>query len=329
VNREQIPEMNLTSPSQVRALLIEIGVHPSKSLGQNFLVDRNVLNILLETANLSRDDKVLEVGPGLGVVTEQLAGRVQHVAGVEKDKRLFDFLKKRFKDEAAVELICEDMLDINIDDLQGSRSTRGTTSTSSLLRRDYGGQAGQARVGHGTSERFRLNKVVSNFPYSVASRIVMNLARVDDPPSEIVGTLQQEVAERLAAQVGNWKYGILSVWSQLAYRVELVKSVRPTCFWPRPEVGSVIVKMTRHGVSLPPTRERTFFYEITKHAFMHRRKQLAAIFSRAPGHLNVPLDRARNVLDELGINTKARPENLTVKEWLDVIFRLTHGSQRY
>lgn len=303
--------MNLTSPSQVRVLLMEIGVRPSKSLGQNFLVDRNVLNILLETANLSRDDKVLEVGPGLGVVTEQLVGRVRRITGVEKDKRLFDFLKKRFKDEAAVELICEDMLDIDIDDLQGSRSTRGTGA------------------GHRALGRLRLNKVVSNFPYSVASRIVMNLARADDPPSEIVGTLQQEVAGRLAAQVGNWEYGILSVWSQLAYRVELVKSVRPTCFWPRPEVGSVIVKMTRHDASLPPTRERTFFYEITKHAFMHRRKQLAAILSHAPGHLNVPLDRARNVLDELGINTKARPENLTVKEWLDVIFRLTHGSQRY
>lgn len=273
--------MNLTSPSQVRALLADLDIHPSKTLGQSFLIDKNILNILIKTANLSHDDEVLEVGPGLGVVTEQLLRRVRRVVAVEKDSRLFDFLKERFEAEPALELICTDMLDVDVNN--------------------------RLRSG--------LNKVVSNLPFSVGSRILVDLVRAEPAPRQIVVTVQQEVAHRLAARPGSRDYGLSSVWSQLVYQVDMVKTVSPGCFWPKPEVKSAIVNMRKHNRFILSPEEKQIFYQLTKQAFTHRRKQLATILKCMPDHLNMSLARARRLLEELEIDIKSRPENLAVEDW--------------
>jgi len=191
--------MNLTSPSQVRAFLAEIGFTPSRRLGQNFLIDRNVLEIIVGTAELGSTDQVLEVGPGLGVVTEELVRRAGRVIAVEKDRRLFGYLEGKFKGVPTLSLVNADMLDIDTDELPG-----------------WDGR-----------------KVVSNLPYSVGSRILVNLMSATASPERIVVTVQLEVAQRLVAPPGNKQYGVLSVWAQAGYDVRLVRKVSPGCFWPK------------------------------------------------------------------------------------------------
>ena len=274
--------MNLTSPSQVRRLLESLGVRPSKSLGQNFLIDRNILDILLRSADISPDDQVLEVGPGLGVVTERLATMAQRVVAVEKDHRLYAYLCRRFAGAGNIALISGDMLEIGAADLLSSG----------------------------------LNKVVSNLPYSVGTRILVDLLQAAHAPAVVVATVQREVAERLAAPPGGRAYGLLSVWVQVDYGVETVKHISGTCFWPRPEVSSTIVRLLRRRISGCPQVDRKAFYDLTRHAFSTRRKQIGTILQTlrragGEGRTAAAADLAR-----IGIDPKARPENLSVDDWL-------------
>jgi 16S rRNA (adenine1518-N6/adenine1519-N6)-dimethyltransferase len=273
--------MNLTSLSQVRARLAQLDVHPSKVLGQNFLIDANVLRLLLDQAALAAADQVLEIGPGLGVITEQLLARVRRVVAVEKDRRLHAALAERFRDEPRLELIAADALDLDLDALLGTG----------------------------------VNKVLATLPYAVASRILVELVRAEDPPRVIVVAVQHEVALRLAAEPGTAAYGLLSLWMQLFYRAEVVRKISPTCFWPRPGVPSAIVRLTRRGLERLPREQRDFFDSLTRRAFEHRRKQLVASLAgggSASGPLRAQLTQA---LIQRGIDPHARPENLGAEAW--------------
>ena len=278
--------INLTSLSQVRSLLVEQGIRPSKALGQNFLIDLNILNILLDAAKLSPKDRVLEVGPGLGVVTEQLLERVQSVVAVEKDERLFALLKERFRGRDNLDLVCADMLE----------------------------------VGPGILAESRVDNVVSNLPYSAGSRILADLAMSVARPRRMTVTVQEEVADRLAAQPGAKNYGLLSVWLQADYDICIVKAISPTCFWPRPEVQSVIISMTGHDRHRMTPSTRKSFYRLTKHVFTYRRKQLSTILARMSG--KTCNAEPTGLLGELGIDPKARPENLSIDDWLNLAARM-------
>jgi 16S rRNA (adenine1518-N6/adenine1519-N6)-dimethyltransferase len=280
--------MNLASPSQVRSLLGEIGVSPRKNLGQNFLIDRNILDIIIDAAGVAKGDNVLEVGPGLGIVTEQLLLKAGHVTAVEKDERLYRFLVAKFEGEPRLELVNADILELDSEALPGFE----------------GG----------------MDKVVSNVPFSAGSRIIADLVMADAPPRGIVVTVQREVAARLAAEPGGRDYGLLSVWTQLRYDVDQVKAVSPNCFWPKPEVVSMIVRMVRGAEPDIDVAERKCLYGLTKHAFGHRRKQLASILSAMS--MGISLGEARELLEKVGVEAKARPENLGVGEWCRLVKEL-------
>ena len=277
--------------SEIRSLLTEMDFHPSRSLGQNFLIDGNILDILLDAAEIGPRDQVLEVGPGLGAVTERLVEAARRVVAVEKDRRLVAYLRERFKGERKLELIAADMLDVDAEALLTSG----------------------------------INVVVSNLPYSAGSRILVNLAMAETAPERIIVTVQQEVAARLAAGAGDPNYSKLGVWLQLDYDIELVKTVSPTCFWPVPEVKSEIVVMTRRRRQALSRAERQVFCEVTTEAFTHRRKQMAAIFARAGGRLHMAPERTARLLEGLGLDARARPENLSVKQWCELAKVLTSG----
>jgi 16S rRNA (adenine1518-N6/adenine1519-N6)-dimethyltransferase len=270
--------MNLTSVSQVRSLLGELGVKPRKSLGQNFLIDKNILNILLTSADLSKADSVLEIGPGLGVVTEELLRTASRVVAVEKDRVLYSHLQGKFGEDAGLELLCDDAMKVDV-----------------------------AQLG--------INKVVSNLPYSVGSRFLMETSRMDVPPEVMVVTVQQEVAKRMCAVPGTRDYGLLSVWLQLVYDVSLKKVVKPTCFWPRPDVTSAIVVMRAHGQKMVSPAGRDMLYPLTKHVFAYRRKQLVTIMRNAPSGLMVEGKDAEELFEEAGVDGKMRPGDLSVKDW--------------
>lgn len=273
--------INLTSLSDVRSLLADWDYHPSRAMGQNFLIDRNIRDILIREAGLSSKDCVLEIGPGLGVLTEPLLAETEKVVAVELDSRLFAFLSDHFIDQRKLELLKGDALVIGIEDLL----SKG------------------------------INKVVSNLPYSVGSRILVDLARALHPPELIVATVQLEVAQRLVSGPGGKHYGLISAWCQYRYDMKLVKTISPTCFWPCPEVRSGIVLMKRIPARHNDAKLSDLFYKLTKYAFSYRRKQIGTILSRAPQPFCISVNDCHRFLESIGAVATARPEDLNIDQW--------------
>ncbi|OQA24603.1 MAG: Ribosomal RNA small subunit methyltransferase A [Verrucomicrobia bacterium ADurb.Bin345] len=270
--------MSLTHPSEVKALLNELGIRPNRKLGQNFLVDGNILQILLRAAGLHARDAVLEIGPGLGVLTEWLARWAGRVVAVEKDRRLAAFLTKKFADKPHVEILEGDILDQDLEALLASG----------------------------------VNKVVANLPYAISSRLLFSFADSARAPERITVTVQKEVAERIVSPPGSHDYGLLSVVIQLRYHASISKEVSPTCFLPPPDVKSAIVNMERRPAAIDP-RDREWLLRLLKTAFAHRRKQLQGILARLDGRGD---KRAEEQLVAAGIPPRARPETVSPDQWV-------------
>lgn len=271
--------MNLASPSQVREWCQKNGFHPNKVLGQNFLVDRIALNGIVDTAGIVGGEAVLEVGPGLGALTEGLLQRGASVTAVEKDPVLADRLSEALGKPAGLTVVKGDALDL-------------------------------AKAG--ALDGFP--KMVSNLPYQAGTRILLELIKRIDLPAEqgprvpetIVILVQTEVAERLAAGPGSKTRGLAGVWAQLDYDVQIVHAVKACCFWPRPEVESSVVKLTRHHRNdTLSAAERDLFRRLVKRAFEHRRKQLGSIFKGI-------------------IQSTARAEELENEDWTELVKGLSN-----
>ena len=255
--------MNLTSPSQVKAWCIEHDFHPNKVLGQNFLVDRNALESIVDAAALPAGARVLEIGPGLGVLTEEMLRRGFAVTAVEKDPVLAERLAEALGNPPNLTVRAGDALDL---------------------------------IKDGSCDGFPA--LVSNLPYQAGTRILLELTQRTNAPETAVVLVQTEVAERLAAGPGSKVRGLAGVWVQLDYDVQLVRAVKASCFWPRPEIGSTVVRLTRHHRNDARTPDwRARFRQITKQAFEHRRKQLGAIFKGQ-------------------VQSTARAEQLSNADWL-------------
>ena len=286
--------MNLTSPSQVKAWCIENGFHPNKVLGQNFLIDQNALKAIVdaglegaggrETLDGRHDNcdvsrlasKVLEIGPGLGVLTEELLKRGCRVTAIEKDPVLAARLEREAKAKVEVEQWWA-----NLSVLEGDAlDVLSSTSTSAF---DLSG----------------FDVMISNLPYQAGTRILLELVKARELKSMTV-LVQTEVAERLAAKEGSKTRGLAGVWAQLDYDVKIVRKVAASCFWPRPEIGSSVVRLVRHdrNAGLTP-EERDLFHRLTKLAFEHRRKQLGSIFKDM-------------------IQSTARAEELSNEDWIQL-----------
>ncbi|MBN2684620.1 MAG: ribosomal RNA small subunit methyltransferase A [Pontiellaceae bacterium] len=262
----------LTSPKEVRALLEKLGHRPNKGLGQNYLIDANILDIIASTAELAPDESVLEIGPGLGALTERILPQARAVTCIEKDPTMVNYLKSRFSDFTLIE---EDALDVDLEALFA------------------GG----------------ISKVAANLPYSVASRLMVDMAECAHRPELMSLTIQKEVADRLTAGPGSKHYGILGILTGVFYENTLVKKISPTCFLPPPKVWSAVVKMERRAV---PTVDETVyptFKKLVKHCFSQRRKQVGTILNR----LGIsPVD---DLLADAGILHTERPEVIEIERW--------------
>jgi 16S rRNA (adenine1518-N6/adenine1519-N6)-dimethyltransferase len=290
--------MNLTSPSQVKAWCIENGFHPNKTLGQNFLIDRNILEAILDAAGVAAGQRVMEIGPGLGVLTGTMLARGAHVTAVEKDTRLAAFLEA---------------------DMQASPPASADAGQCRIIAADALQLDWDALLGEG------FDVCVSNLPYSVGTRILLDVALHTRAPRSFTVMVQTEVAERFAAPPDAEARGQAGVWLQLDYDVRLVRTVKASCFWPRPEVGSSIVRLDKHGCGLT-AEERRWFFDLTRYAFMHRRKQLASSLRKAPP----PLERDDAALAALfeasGIAPSTRAESLTNAQWQALARAFTHSA---
>jgi len=227
----------------MRTLLTERGIQLTKSLGQNFLHDAHQLERIVAAAELKPSDKVLEIGPGLGPLTELLLARAGRVLAIEKDARLAAVLRERF-----------DKLDLLHDD------------ALVFLRRE--------------ARDWSDWKLVANLPYSVASPILVELAQVPKRPERMVVTLQLEVAQRLMARTDDDDYGVLTLLVQLDYEPHGWFKIPPGCFFPSPEVDSACVTLLRRSKPLLPDEHRAAFVKIVKRAFSQRRKMILKLLKQ-------------------------------------------------
>lgn len=276
--------LNLTSPKAVIELLKSNEITPNKVLGQNFLIDRNILDSIVEVSETGPEYSVLEVGPGLGVLTEQLMLHSKHVTAVEKDSGLYRILSERWGNEENLTLIHGDALEVPLHEIYAAGATR----------------------------------LISNLPYSVGVRVVLDSALCENPPEVMVLLLQKEVCERFAAKPGTADMGIVSVLLQRLYKVTLVRNVKPTCFYPQPDVTSTIVKLKRHNDYPMDQAESKYFTEFVKLAFSHRRKQLASVMKNAPAPYGKSADEIRALLLQVGATETARPEELSIPQWVQL-----------
>lgn len=270
-----------TNPGFVRRTLTALGVTPSKALGQNFLIDANIARIIVEAARPEAEDKILEIGPGLGALTERLACAAEKVTAVEKDARLAKFLETRFAGNKNVFILAQDILDCDL----GKLTEQGAT------------------------------KVVSNLPYSIGSAALMNLFLLEHPPRMAVVTLQSDVAARLTAAPGCKNYGMLGLWAQTVYHIEKVRAIGPKCFFPQPDVGSMVVRLTRRSRELLPAESKLLLYRLSKPAFSLRRKQLKNMFRKSEAGQGLTHEHLSEALREAGIPEDSRPETLGPEDW--------------
>ena len=258
-------------------LLRRMGLRPRKGLGQHFLVSPGVLERIADAADVGPKDTVVEIGPGLGALTEVLARRAGQVVALELDAELTVALKHVFADQPHVKILHGDAMETNINELVPE------------------------------SKQYKL---VANLPYYVATAIVRRFLEVTHRPSIIVVTVQKEVAQSMAAPEG--KTGLLGVATQFYGKPKIMGTVRPGSFYPPPKVTSAILRIDVH--SSPPVQvssEKRFF-TFVRTGFSAPRKQLKGVLSQA---LNVPADDVERVLTSVGIDWKRRAETLTLDEW--------------
>ena len=279
--------MSPVQPSLRR--LREFGVRPNRELGQNFLVDSNILGVIERAAELGPEDVVLEIGGGLGVLSEHLAERSAHVHVVEVDRSLEPALR--------------DALD------QFPNTT--TLHFADAMRLDL------AALDPAPT------KVVANLPYGIAASSILRTIEELPAVSLWVAMVQKEVGERLAAAPGSGAYGLPSVLAQLACEVRVLRAVSRTVFHPVPNVDSVLVVLRRTGPAAPPEVRA-----LAAAAFAHRRKALARSLSLAPGAPRDVRERARAALERLGHPADVRAERLAPDEFRALAEELDPGSQR-
>ena len=275
-------EPRLTSPKEVRALLEKLGHRPNKGLGQNYLIDANILDIIADTAEIQPDESVLEIGPGLGALTERIIPRAKSVTCIEKDATMVKYLKSRFAsfaedsaDRSPFTLIESDAMDVDLDLLFAGGIT----------------------------------KVAANLPYSVASRLMVDIAECEHRPERMSLTIQKEVADRLTSPPGGKHYGVMTVLTGAFYANTLVKKISPTCFLPPPKVWSAVVKMERLSKPVVSTEEYPTFKKLVKHCFSQRRKQIGTILKK----LGIP--PVDTILSDAGIEHTERPEKIEIERW--------------
>ena len=269
--------------SEMRRALEERGIRLTKSLGQNFLHDGNQLRHIVGAADLRPTDRVLEIGPGLGPLTELLLESAGEVFAIEMDERLVAFLKGRFAGRTKLRLLHGD----------GLKCVRADQS-------DW--------------ENWKL---VANLPYSVASPILVELALNAHPPERMVVTLQLEVARRLMARAGDEDYGILSLLVQLRYEPVGLFKIPPGCFFPTPDVDSACITLVRRERELLPEAMRPHFVRLVKLAFSQRRKMMVKLLKR-----DWPAERLEAAMAELGLSRQIRAEAVSLEQFAELTRRL-------
>lgn len=259
-----------------KTLLEEYDILPRKSLGQNFLHDPNTLDKIVSIAELTPDDLVLEVGPGTGLLTERIAKVSKQLTSIEVDERLQPVLEEIVAQNPNLTVRYQDILTLDMNDLY----------------------AGQPYV------------VVANLPYYITSAIMRHLLESDHQPRRLVITMQMEVAERMIAKPDDMS--ILSVSVQFFGRPQIAMRLKPSVFWPRPEVDSAVVRIDTYAQPIVDVPDQKLFFRVVRAGFGQKRKQLKNAVSSG---LGLDGERTSALFDIAKIDSRRRAETLTLEEW--------------
>ena len=263
--------------SEMKQTLAERDLRLTKSLGQSFLHDGNQLRRIVAAAQLTRSDRVLEVGPGLGPLTEILLAHAGEIFAIEKDRRLFELLEQRLAFAPNLALQNDDALE--------------------FLQRE--------------SRDWSDWKLVANLPYSVASPILVELAQAEGCPERMVVTVQREVAQRIVAHAGDKDYGLLTLLIQLRYEPGRWFKVPASCFFPQPNVDSACVTLFRRTKPLMNREQAATFTKIVKRAFSQRRKMMLKVLKA-----DWPEEKLVRAFETLSISTRERAEDLSLEQFV-------------
>lgn len=274
----------LGSPTGTIEILKKYHFIFQKRYGQNFLIDHNILEKIVESAQITKEDCVLEIGPGIGTMTQYLAEKAGEVIAVEIDKSLIPILEDTLSPYDNVTVINEDILKVDIHKLVQERN---------------GG---------------RPVKVAANLPYYITTPIIMGLFESHVPLQSITIMVQKEVADRMQTGPGTKDYGALSLAVQYYARPEVIAYVSPACFIPKPNVGSAVIRLEKYETPPVKTEDEGFLFSVIRAAFNQRRKTLANGLGNA-AELGVSKEQAQEALLEMGLSPAVRGEALTLFEF--------------
>ncbi|MBW7904724.1 MAG: 16S rRNA (adenine(1518)-N(6)/adenine(1519)-N(6))-dimethyltransferase RsmA [Phycisphaerae bacterium] len=280
--------------SEIRTLLAAAGLSPQYRFGQNFLIDLNLMRKLVDAAGLNSEDVVLEVGPGTGSLTELLLASGAHVVAAEIDRGLCDLLRRRLGDHPRFTLVEGDALSTKH---QVNPALLDSLRKTSRLTQPAGGRDHTIPL-----------KLVANLPYQVATPLLIELLCGDPPFARLCATIQKEVGQRLAARPATETYGPASVVVQTLARVETLAHLPPEAFWPRPQVHSVMLRLTPLPEARSRVRDAAGLAGFVSRAFRQRRKMLRS-------SLQTLAAESAALLETAGISGAARAEELTPADW--------------
>ncbi|MFC4323945.1 16S rRNA (adenine(1518)-N(6)/adenine(1519)-N(6))-dimethyltransferase RsmA [Litchfieldia salsa] len=276
----------IATPLRTKAILEKYGFSFKKSLGQNFLIDTNILNRIVDHAELKEDSGAVEIGPGIGALTEQLAKRAKKVVAFEIDQRLLPILKDTLSPYPHVEVIHQDILKADVSTVLKEKMADLTDIM-----------------------------VVANLPYYVTTPIIMKLLEEQLPIRGMVVMLQKEVAERISAKPGTKEYGSLSIAIQYYTKAEVVMIVPRTVFVPQPNVDSAVIRLLRREEPAVIVKDEDYFFNIVRASFSQRRKTILnnLINSLENGKEKKPI--IEQCLHQAEIDPRRRGETLSIQEF--------------
>jgi 16S rRNA (adenine1518-N6/adenine1519-N6)-dimethyltransferase len=284
----------MPSAAEVRDLLARFNLRPRKSLGQNFLIDDAAIERIVAAAELTRDDTVLEIGPGLGTLTQRLAQTAGRVVAVELDQNLMPVLRYALAAYLNVELVHGDILQLDPAALIASQPTNHLTT----------------RLPDYPTTRLPTYKVVANLPYYITSAVIRHLLEAALRPSLLILTMQLEVAQRLVAMPGD--LSLLAVSVRYYGRPALVARIKAGSFRPTPQVDSAVVRIDVYDKSPVEVRSVDWFFAVVKAGFSQKRKQL---HNALKSGLVLPAGAIESALTKAGIDPSRRAQTLTLDEW--------------
>ena len=275
---------NLVIPQNTIEILQKYKFHFQKKFGQNFLIDERVLNKIITSAGITKEDCVLEIGPGIGTMTQYLAEAAREVTAVEIDRELIPILSETLAAYENVTVINDDILKVDI---------------AKLAEEKNGGKP---------------VKVVANLPYYITTPIIMGLFEQHVPLQNITVMVQKEVADRMQTGPGSKDYGALSLAVQYYARPEIVANVPPNCFIPRPGVGSAVIRLEKYEEPSVKVKDEKKMFSLIRASFNQRRKTLVNGLSNA-GELKLSKESVVSALEKMGLSTTVRGETLTLEQF--------------